>query len=119
MEQQQIIERLDRIEQLTLHTLVSSKNTLCMDEAAVYTGLSKNYIYNLVSRKDIPHYKSNGGKMLYFDRADLDRWMRSHRVSSTEELAQDAAIYTVRRPIGRPRGTAKGRTAAAGKGAEV
>lgn len=94
-----IIERLDRIEQLTLHSLVASKDTLCMDEAVVYTGLKQNYIYNLVHNRSIPHFKSKGGKMLYFDRADLDKWMRAHRVSSAEELAQDAATYVVKKPI--------------------
>lgn len=97
--EQTIIERLERIEWIALHSLVASKDTLNMDEAVVYTGLKQNYIYNLVHNRSIPHFKSKGGRMLYFDRADLDKWMRVHRVSSAEELAQDAATYVVKKPI--------------------
>jgi excisionase family DNA binding protein len=43
-----------------------------MNDAALLTGLSKGTLYKMVHFGRIPYYKSQGGKMTYFDRADLD-----------------------------------------------
>lgn len=113
---QELQQQLDRIEKLVL---MGQKDTLDVAEVAQYASLSKDYVYQLVHQRKIPHYKNSGGKLLYFDKAEIDRWLKAHRVATTEETEQAAAIYAVRRPIGRPRGTTKGKTAAAEKGAEV
>lgn len=83
-----IIERLERIERLAL----SNKSVLNFDEVAVYTGLSKSTLYKLTSGKMIPHYKPSG-KLLYFDRKELDSWLLQNRVHTTEEINQQAVDY--------------------------
>lgn len=83
-----IIERLERIERLAL----LNKSVLNFDEVAVYTGLSKSTLYKLTSGKMIPHYKPSG-KMLYFDKKELDSWLLQNRVSTTEEINQQAVDY--------------------------
>lgn len=90
-----IDERLERIERLTL---LSAKEALNMDDAAAYTGLSKDHIYRLVSQKRIPYYKSDGGKLTYFAKSELCAWLLKHRVSTVEEAQENAAAYVTRKP---------------------
>ena len=98
-----IDERLERIERLTL---LGAKEALNMDDAAAYTGLSKDYLYRLVSKKRIPYYKSEGGKLTYFSKTELCAWLLKHRVSTIEEAQEQAAAYTVGKPRTRKGGVA-------------
>lgn len=47
---------------------------LTTDEAAAYLKMSVSRLYTLTMRKQIPHYKPNGGMML-FDKDELDNWV--------------------------------------------
>ncbi|MBL1262461.1 helix-turn-helix transcriptional regulator [Candidatus Methylomicrobium oryzae] len=84
----------DVIQQLYILTqaVLSNKNTLTLDECAAYTGLSLSHLYKLTSSGEIPHYKPRG-KMLYFDRAEIDTWLRQNRVSTRAEIEQQAADH--------------------------
>lgn len=84
-----IEERLSRIEQLLLGT----KKIFTFDELAEYTGLSKSYLYKLTASASIPHSKPQG-KVLYFDKELIDKWLLSNRISTQEELAEKANQYT-------------------------
>ena len=95
-----IEERLDRIEQLTL---LAAKDALNMDDAAAYTGLSKSYLYKLVSNRQIPCYKSGGGKHTYFAKKELCDWILKYRIRTIEELEQEAAAYVINHPISEQR----------------
>ena len=69
------ISRLkQRIEWLEDHYYVS-KEMLTTDEAARYMGMSKGWFQKLVSAGAIPRY-APGGKLTYFDRKDLIKYMR-------------------------------------------
>ncbi len=83
-----INERLANIEQM----LLTSKTVLTFDEAALYTGLSKSYLYKLTSTGGIPCYKP-GGKVLYFNKTELDEWMLQNRNLTSEELETKANTY--------------------------
>ncbi|MDR1561733.1 MAG: helix-turn-helix domain-containing protein [Dysgonamonadaceae bacterium] len=87
-----IKSELQEIKQLTL---LGAKQALTMSEAALLTGLSKSCLYKKVCYKEIPHYKSNGGKLTYFDKDELNAWMLKHRVKTVEELETEAATYIV------------------------
>ncbi len=76
-------------------TLIGFKDTLTLMEAAVYTGLSKSHLYTLCSKREIPYYKGAGGKFTYFDKSELDKWMRSVRVATRSEIESDAVAYCV------------------------
>ncbi len=96
MELTHIEEQLQRIERAAL---LGAKTVYTMDEAAVFLGLSKSYIYELVSRKDIPYCKSaHGGRITYFNRSDLEAWATSHRVASNAEVSQQAVAHVVAAP---------------------
>ncbi len=85
---QRIDERLANIEAM----LLSTKTVLTFDEAAIYTGISKSYLYKLTSTGGIPCYKPNG-KVLYFNRTELDGWMMQNRKATSDELETRANTY--------------------------
>ena len=87
-----ILEELGQIKYLTL---IGSKQALTMSDAAFLTGLSKSHLYKMVCGKKIPYYKSQGGKLTYFDKNELNDWMLKHRVSTTAEIEQQAIDYIV------------------------
>jgi excisionase family DNA binding protein len=71
------------------------KQALTMNDAALFTGLSKSHLYKLVCAKEIPYYKSRGGKLTYFDKKDLTTWMLQHRIKTTSEVEEEAINYVV------------------------
>lgn len=92
---EEILAKLDRIEQLTL---MGAKDVLNIEDVAAYTGFTKGYIYRVISRGDLPHYKG-GGKCVFFRREDVNAWLLSKRVSSKDEMGAKAAAYVVNHPI--------------------
>jgi hypothetical protein len=45
--------------------------------------------------KEIPYYKSDGGKLTYFDKSEVEAWCLKHRVKTDDELETEAATYIV------------------------
>jgi excisionase family DNA binding protein len=80
---------------ITAKTLFCTKEVLTSDEAAMYMGISKSYLYKLTMRQEIPHYKPMG-KMCYFNRVELEQWIQRHRIATTEELNDAAARYCMK-----------------------
>lgn len=76
-------------EQLFIH-----KNVLSFEEASKFLNLSKSYLYKLTSGGLIPHYKPQG-KMLYFEKAELEEWLRQNPVRTKQEVKDMAATYVV------------------------
>ena len=89
---EEIKKQLDRIEQLTL---LAAKTVLKTEEVAILTGLSESFIYKLTSQKKIPHYKKEG-KILYFDKQEIEDWMKETRIATVQETEADAQRYLVR-----------------------
>lgn len=87
---QALNSKLDRIEQLTL---ISSKTVLDIAEAAVFTGYSESHLYNLTSRRAIPHYKKN--RKLFFKKNELEEWMLERQVKTDKEIESKATTYVV------------------------
>lgn len=71
---------------------VIDKNVLTFSEASEYTGMSKSTLYKLTSKRAIPHYKPNG-KMVYFERDELDKWLLSNRITPQSEIEEAAQAY--------------------------
>jgi len=89
-EMEQINERLDRIERITL---ISAKSVLDINEAATLTGLSVGHIYRLTSSRQIPHFKKN--RKLYFKKSELEDWLMEQKVMTDEEADSKATTYIV------------------------
>lgn len=82
-----ILERLKNIENL----LQLKKSVLNIDEVSQYTGLSKSTLYKLTSSNKIPHYKK--AKHLFFDRKEIQMWLKSNRIKTSDELDHEASTY--------------------------
>ena len=77
---------------VTANTIFCTKEVLTSDEAAKYMGVSKSYLYKLTMRQQIPHFKPRG-KMCYFNRLELEKWLQSNRVATATEISDRAAAY--------------------------
>lgn len=83
-------------EQVTANTIFTTKEMLTAEEAAKYLGVSRSYLYKLTMRKLIPHFKPMG-KMCYFDRHELEAWLRTNRIATNEEIEQQAQAYCLQK----------------------
>ena len=90
-----IDERLKNIESL----LLTKKTALSFEEVAVYTGLSKSYLYKLTSTGGIPCYKPQG-KHIYFNRTEIDSWLLQNRRATNAEIEAQAISYITLNPKG-------------------
>ena len=88
-------EVLKELQELKNLTLLGTKRALNMDDAVLFTGLSRSHLYKICGFRKIGYYKSNGGKYTYFDKSELTDWMLHRRVKTTDELETEAANYIV------------------------
>lgn len=80
-----------RLEELEKQVF-STKNVLSFEEASRFLSLSKSYLYKLTSSNLIPHYKPQG-KMLYFEREELEMWLRRNPVKTQMQIEAEAQKY--------------------------
>jgi len=72
------------------HILFDGKDALTLEEAALFMGISKSTLYKMTHKHELPFYRPNG-KLIYFEKSELVKWMLQNR-SMTEEEIKDAAI---------------------------
>ncbi len=72
--------------------LLHSKTIFSPKDAAQYMGISQSTLYKLTSAGIIPFSKPNG-KLIYFSKAGLDRWLLSNPSKSAEQKDIEAATY--------------------------
>lgn len=87
--EQEILTKLEEIKNLTL---IAAKSILTIDDVVTLTGFTKSYVYNLTWQRKIPYYKPTG-KQIYFDKAEVEAWMRQNRVNTAQEAEQKALHY--------------------------
>lgn len=85
----QINARLDRIERLVT---MGSKDMLTIEDVCLITGFSAKRIYDLTSKKKIPYYKPLGGKV-FFDKTEIENWLRSNRIETEAVTKAKASTY--------------------------
>ena len=86
-----------RVEELE-RKMFLNKNILSFDEASEFLNLSKSYLYKLTSANLISHYKPHG-KMLYFEKTELEAWLRQNPVKTQSQIEQDAQKYVLNKPL--------------------
>lgn len=89
MEKLENCSQLDRIER---NTLLAAKNVLTIDDLELLTGLKKSWIYKQTCYKKIPYYKPNG-KTIFFDRKEIEDWMKQNRVDSEMDIDDKVDNY--------------------------
>ena len=73
----------------------NTKEVLTSEEAARYMGISRSHLYKLTHRQEIPHFKPTG-KVIYFNRAELEEWVQNSRVAAVNEARGQAEAYCKR-----------------------
>ena len=75
---------------------LGTKTAITMTETARLMGVSKSHLYRLVCQKKIPNYKAAGnGKITYFNKDEVTKWLLHHRVKTSSEIESKAATYCV------------------------
>ena len=87
----EIDNRLKNIESL----LSAQKNVLNLDEVVDLTGLSKSHLYKLTCSNRIPFYKQ--AKHLFFDRLEIENWLKENRSKTSSEIEEEAANYGLKK----------------------
>lgn len=88
MKQEAILQRLNSIE----NHFNQDEKPLTLIEASNYLNISKSFLYKLTHLKKITHFKPNG-KKIYFQRADLNKWLFRNKRESESEIEQKAIDY--------------------------
>ncbi|MCE1165313.1 MAG: helix-turn-helix domain-containing protein [Bacteroidetes bacterium] len=89
MNTNEITEKLDNIEKALKD---NAAKPMCFEEASKYLNLSKSHLYKLTSTGVIPHYKP-GGKIIYFEKSELDEWILSKPVRCKSQIDRLANKY--------------------------
>ena len=84
----EIKNRLANIEAM----LQSQKNVLTFEEAATYMGVSKSHLYKMTMLGSIAFYKPRG-KMIYFNRVELEEWLLQNRITPSDEIEAKANSF--------------------------
>ena len=92
-ESKEIMQQLAEIKALTL---LAAKEMLTMNDAVLYAGLGKAYLYVLTCKNNIPYYKPNG-KNIYFKKSELNDCLQRNRVNSIAEAESAAALYVAKK----------------------
>ncbi|GEM_PF-4933992 len=92
MELLKIEERLDRIERL----LLSNKKVLTLDDAELYSGLKKSFLYKLSAKNLLPISKPLG-KVIFIDKERFDKFLLSNPSRTQQEIEQEAMSYIAKK----------------------
>ena len=90
MENQMILEKLNRLERLLVD---STKQIFNVDDLINYTGFTRSYIYKLVHKNVIPYSKPNG-KILFFSKSEIDAWLLQNKSQSVSQIEKQALDYS-------------------------
>ena len=95
-----IMEKLDRIERMVNNiqknqevkeTQDANKGIMNVQQVADYLSISKQTVYGMTCRMEVPFYKR--GKKNYFKKSDIDEWLLATRRKTREEIEMEAATY--------------------------
>ena len=84
---------LHEIEGLKSLMVLAAKSTLTLDDVSLLYGFSRSTLYKMTSSRTIPHYRK--GKLLFFDKAELDQWAKANRITTQQECEQAALTYVM------------------------
>lgn len=88
-----IISKLDKLEKEILEikqtrSETSGNNIMDIEEVSKYLYRSKNSIYKLAEKAQIPYTKKSG--KLYFDKSDINNWLKSGSRQTKSEIEEKA-----------------------------
>ena len=68
-----------------------AKEVLNLEEASLFLGISKSRLYKMTHKHELPFYRPNG-KLIYFEKAELLKWMRQWRFKADCEIKEGAGV---------------------------
>ena len=71
-----------------------NREVLTFDNAKQYLNVSASYLYKLTSTNKIPYYKPRG-KMLYFNKIELDNWLMQNPIKTASQIETEASDYVL------------------------
>lgn len=83
----------EKLDQILAYSLLAAKNVLTIEDTSLLTGLSKSTLYSMTCKRQIPYYKR--AKMIYFDRSEIEAWMKQNRIATQQETERNAIAYVV------------------------
>lgn len=83
--------------------VILNKPILNIGELSRYTGISKSSIYKFTCKGTIPFYKQ--AKHLYFDREEINQWLKTTKGYSLELAKEKASINELHRQTQRYKNT--------------
>ena len=86
MTPQKLNTQLKRIEEILNYQNAEPMNFEC---ACKHLSISKSYLYKLTCKNQIPFYKPNG-KKIYFEKAELNKWLLKNRIKPESEIDEEA-----------------------------
>lgn len=86
----EILSQIQQLKEQINLLSIQAKDILNAEEASEFLGLKKSYLYKMCQANEIPHFRSKGGKKIYFKRSDLEDWMLYQKVETKEEIQQKA-----------------------------
>ncbi|WP_298136048.1 helix-turn-helix domain-containing protein [Flavobacterium sp.] len=86
MKKTSVLEVMTEIRDL----LLLQKDIFTISEVCSYTGFEKSYIYKLTSLRKIPHFKSPGGKNIFFKRSEINDWLTQIKIKTIDEINLEA-----------------------------
>ena len=69
---------------------------ILIERAAEILQMKVGTVRRFVNNREIPHYKPNG-KCVYFDKVEIEEWMKQNRILTTLEAEQGASAYMVQK----------------------
>ena len=81
----QLKHRVDNLE----NVLRNGKDVLTLEEASLYTGISRSTLFKQKTAYEIPYYKPHG-KLILFERKELLAWVRANRIAAKDEYEDGA-----------------------------
>lgn len=85
-------EIMAKLEDIRRATIISSKDTLTLEECAMVTGYSIQSLYSFTSKRLIPHYKR--GNYLFFSKQEIEKWLQSNPIPTVDETSSLGTTYT-------------------------
>jgi len=91
MDTENISKQLDELKRLVL---LGAKNVLNVDDLCLLLGATRKNVYKMTSKKQIPFYKPQGGK-IYFKKDEVEAWMLRNRSASLDEIESKAELFCI------------------------
>lgn len=88
----EILDKLNSIEAAISQLSAAAQKPFDLAAAADYLDVSKSHIYQLTCHGLIGHYKP-AGKRIYFEKSDLDEYLKRNRVRPQWEIEEIAANF--------------------------